>query len=101
MSDRCIEILETADCIVTSPRRRTLRGGYVTEHCNGSCRIGTDPHSSVVDINCKVHGVDNLFLGDSSVFITSAGYNPALHVQALAYRTAAGIVREWKGTQFR
>jgi len=102
MQDRCIEILEAADCIVTSSReRRTLRGGYVTEHCNGSCRMGTDPHSSVVDVNCKVHGVDNLFLGDSSVFITSAGYNPALHVQALAYRTAAGIIKEWKGTQFR
>jgi len=101
MNEKCIEILETADCLVTSPRKiRSLRRS-VTEHCNGSCRMGTDPHSSVVDINCKVHGVDNLFIGDTSVFVTSAGYNPALHCQAVAYRTAAGIIMEWRGTQFR
>jgi len=102
MQDRMIEILEAANLFFLSSRDRIkLRRGNVTEHCNGSCRIGTDSYSSVVDVNCKVHGVDNLFLGDSSVFITSAGYNPALHVQALAYRTAAGIIKEWRGTKFR
>jgi choline dehydrogenase-like flavoprotein len=50
--------------------------------------MGDDPTSSVVDAASRFHDVDNMICADSSVFVTSAGYNPTLTLVALAHRAA-------------
>lgn len=57
-------------------------------HFIGTTRMGDDPHSSVVDRDCCVHGIDNLFVAGSSVFPTSGQANPTLTIVAMALRTA-------------
>jgi choline dehydrogenase-like flavoprotein len=60
-------------------------------HHMGTTRMSADPSRGVVDGNCKVHGVGNLFIAGSSVF-PAAGYaNPTLTIVALALRLAAHI----------
>ena len=54
----------------------------------GTTRMGTDPRTSVVDPDCRVHGVDNLFVAGSSVFPTSGYANPTATIAALAVRLA-------------
>jgi choline dehydrogenase-like flavoprotein len=66
----------------------TLRSGLVPGHHMGTCRLGNDPHSSVVDRDLKVHGVKNLYVVGSSVFPTAGSGWPALTVAALALRLA-------------
>jgi choline dehydrogenase-like flavoprotein len=63
------------------------------QHQAGTCRMGCDPTDSVVDVDCRVHGHDNLFIADSSVHVTNGGFNPVLTIMALSFRTAQSIVR--------
>jgi choline dehydrogenase-like flavoprotein len=53
-----------------------------------TCCLGSDPAASVVSPEQQVWGVDGLYVCDSSVFVTSAGYNPTLTLAALAHRAA-------------
>jgi choline dehydrogenase-like flavoprotein len=62
-----------------------------TAHLLGTCRMGSDPRSSVVDADCRSHDVPNLFVCDGSVFPTSAAVNPSLTIEAIAARTAVRI----------
>jgi choline dehydrogenase-like flavoprotein len=71
------------------------------QHQAGTCRMGDDPQGSVVNRNCQVHEVDNLFVIDSSVHVTNGGFNPVLTIMAIAYFASEALVREWKGTRFR
>jgi len=59
---------------------------YGTAHQVGTTRFGTDPMSSVLDVNCKAHQLDNLYVVDSSFFVTSAAVNPTLTIVANALR---------------
>ncbi|MBL6749316.1 MAG: GMC family oxidoreductase [Nevskia sp.] len=68
----------------------TRYGAYGGHHI-GTTRMGGDPRSSVVDSDCRVHGVDNLFIASSSVFPTSSQANPTLTIIALALRLAAHL----------
>jgi choline dehydrogenase-like flavoprotein len=61
------------------------------QHQAGTCRMGDDPRTSVVDRNGRVHGVDGLYVADGSVHVTNGGFNPVLTIMALAMRTAMGI----------
>lgn len=83
------EIMEAAGAVKTygSPGRGTA-------HLMGTCRMGLDPKSSVVNSFGQSHEVKNLFICDGSVFVTSSGGNPTLTIQALATRTADYILRE-------
>jgi choline dehydrogenase-like flavoprotein len=69
-----------------------LSGG---QHQAGTCRMGDDPHTSVVDSWGRVHGHDNLFVADGSVHVTNGGFNPVLTILALAFRTAEHIAQSW------
>jgi choline dehydrogenase-like flavoprotein len=71
------------------------------QHQAGTCRMGNDPRSSVVDRNCKLHDADNVFVIDGSVHVTNGGFNPVLTIMAVAYYASASLVRNWKGTAFR
>jgi choline dehydrogenase-like flavoprotein len=60
-------------------------------HHMGATRMHVDPRQGVVDANCKVHGMANLFIAGSSVFPTSGYANPTLTIVALAIRLADHI----------
>ena len=74
-------------------------GGGMTggQHQAGTCRMGNDPATSVVDKYCRVHDLDNLYIGDGSPFVTNGGLNPVLSIMALAYRTSEHIVKKFTG----
>lgn len=57
-------------------------------HHMGTTRMGRDPRTSVVDPDCRVHDMDNLFVAGSSVFPTSGYANPTATIAALAVRLA-------------
>ena len=60
-----------------------------SKHVMGTARMGTDPATSVVSPEQRLWDVDNVLVCDSSVFVTSTGYNPTLTLAALAHRAAA------------
>ncbi len=62
------------------------------QHQAGTCRMGHEPHESVVDAQCRVHGHENLYIADASVHVTNGGFNPMLTAMALAFRTASLMV---------
>jgi choline dehydrogenase-like flavoprotein len=84
--------LKEAGAIKTWPRLpgAGLSGG---QHQAGTCRMGDDPRTSVVNRNCQVHDIDNLFMADGSVHVTNGGFNPVLNIMANAYRVADHIVK--------
>ena len=55
-------------------------------HQNGTVRFGHDPRTSALDVNCRAHEVDNLYVVDGSFFPSSAAVNPALTIMANALR---------------
>jgi choline dehydrogenase-like flavoprotein len=55
-------------------------------HQNGTVRFGTDPRTSVLDIHCKAHDLDNLYVVDASFFPSCGAMNPALTIMANALR---------------
>ena len=60
-------------------------------HLLGTCRMGSDPETSVVDADCRAHDMENLWICDGSVFPTAAAVNPSLTIQAIATRTARRV----------
>jgi choline dehydrogenase-like flavoprotein len=55
-------------------------------HQNGTIRFGANPRTSALDVNCRAHEVDNLYVVDGSFFPSSAAVNPALTIMANALR---------------
>jgi choline dehydrogenase-like flavoprotein len=55
-------------------------------HQAGTCRFGADPSASVLDVDCKAHEVDNLYVVDTSFFPSISAVNPALTAMANALR---------------
>ena len=60
-------------------------------HQNGTLRFGTDPATSVLDLNCKAHDLDNLYVVDASFFPSCGAFNPALTIAANALRVGEHI----------
>ena len=92
MNARGEEWLRAAGCETVWTVEPTLRlsGG---QHQAGTCRMGEDARTSVVDPQGRVHGVSGLHIADGSVHVTNGGFNPVLTIMALAWRTALGIDR--------
>jgi choline dehydrogenase-like flavoprotein len=63
-----------------------MRFGAYGGHHIGTARMGTDVRKSVVDPDCRVHSVDNLYVAGSAVFPTSSQANPTLTLIALSLR---------------
>jgi choline dehydrogenase-like flavoprotein len=73
-----------------------VRGGGTEDrkglgHVCGTCRLGTDPRSSVLDLGNRAHDLDNLYITDASFFPASGAVSPALTIVANALRVAAII----------
>ena len=90
MFDRARDWLDAAGAIRTWGALPTavLSGG---QHQAGTCRMGTDPRTSVTDPFGRVWGHDNLWIADGSLHPTNGGFNPVLTIMALAYRVSHGI----------
>ena len=80
-----------------------MREAFVGNHIlsihgilNGTCnyiltRMAADPSRGVVDADCRVFGVDNLFVASSSVFATAHAYSPTFTILAIARRVASHV----------
>ena len=92
---RAEQWLKEAGAIQTWPKRGGpgLSGG---QHQAGTCRMGDDPKTSVVDRYCRVHDVDNLYVIDGSVHVTNGGFNPVLTIMAIAYYASDHLLRSRK-----
>ena len=89
LQDRSLEIMQAAGAQKTwRAAQRVARGGV---HLLGTCRMGNDPKSSVVDKYHRAHDVRNLFVCDGSSFVTSGRGQPTMTIQALAFRAADHI----------
>jgi len=67
-------------------------------HQNGTLRFGTDPTTSVLDVECKAHDLDNLYVVDASFFPSSGAVNPALTVMANALRVGDHLLERLHAT---
>jgi choline dehydrogenase-like flavoprotein len=83
-----IEILEAAGAQKVWHQSMALADNMPSRHLMGTCRMGKDPKTSVVDGFGRTHDVPNLFLVDGSNFVTAARQQPTATIQALAYRAA-------------
>ena len=83
---RWIGVLKSID---TDPNSRYYSSNFplrwVAHQC-GTCRFGTDPQTSVLDINCRTHEIDNLYVVDGSFFPSNIGSNPTLTIVANTLR---------------
>ncbi len=95
LAERCEEWLKAAGAIKTwrTPPSLSLSGG---QHQAGTCRMGNDSKTSVVDKYCRVHDVDNIYVVDGSVHVNNGGFNPSLTIQAIAYWASARMIQDLK-----
>jgi choline dehydrogenase-like flavoprotein len=63
-------------------------------HQNGTCRMGHDPATSVLDANCKAHDLDNLYVVDAACFPSASAVNPSLTIIANSIRIATHLLNE-------
>ncbi len=89
-----IQVLQSISVFKSSgtlhiPQKMGLR--EVTHQC-GTCRFGEDANTSVLDINCRTHDVDNLYVVDGSFFPSSAAVNPSLTIIANALRVGEHLL---------
>jgi hypothetical protein len=71
--------------------RAIIREGAYSGHHIGTTRMSDNPAQGVADRDCRVHGLENLYIASSSVFPTSSQANPTLTIVALALRLADHI----------
>lgn len=64
----------------------------------GTTRMGATPQSGVVDSNCKVFGIDNLYCGGASIFPTSGNVNPYFQLLAMSRRLSSHLLKIIEGT---
>ena len=98
LKDRWVDVLKRAGHATTSvplhayfKKRIPLEG---VGHQNGTCRMGTDPASSVLDPFCKAHDLDNLYVVDASCFVSASAVNPSLTIIANAIRVSDHLMAE-------
>ena len=68
---------------------------HTYSHALGTTRFGTDPQHSVLDTNCRFHGLSNLYVVDAGFMPTSAGVNPSLTIAANGLRVGKYIADNW------
>jgi choline dehydrogenase-like flavoprotein len=89
LQDRAAEILEAAGALRVTKAAVAPQTSSV--HLLGTCRMGNDPATSVIDKFHRSHDVRNLFLCDGSSLVTSGRGQPTMTIQALAFRAGEHI----------
>ncbi len=88
--DRSVELMEAAGAVeIHASYPETGQEG--SSHMLGTCRMGDDPATSVIDRYHRTHDVPNLFLCDGSSMVTSSRGQPTMTIMALAFRAAEHI----------
>jgi choline dehydrogenase-like flavoprotein len=87
---------KAAEMMSASGARKVRIGLNYGAHAMGSCRMGHNPKTSVVNEHCQSHDIKNLFICDTSVFVTGAGVNPTLTAMAISSRAAEHIASSAK-----
>ena len=91
LQNKAIEVLEAAGARRTW--RRPVQETTLAAHLLGTCRMGNDPRTSVVDRHHRAHDVRNLFISDGSSLVTGGRGQPTATIQALAYRAGEHIAQ--------
>ena len=95
LREKFISLLDTMGCHQQVHERNSYVGGRLgisgVAHQNGTCRFGTDRSTSVLDLDCRAHDIDNLYVADASFFVSSTAVNPTLTIIANALRVADRI----------
>jgi choline dehydrogenase-like flavoprotein len=65
-------------------------------HQNGTVRFGKDPKTAVLDLNCKAHDLDNLYVVDGGFFVSSSAVNPTLTIIANALRVGDHLLERMR-----
>ena len=98
LKERWVDVLKRAGHASTSiPLHAYFKKRIPIEgvgHQNGTCRMGQDPASSVLDLHCKAHDLDNLYVVDASFFVSASAVNPSLTIIANAIRVAEHLLAE-------
>ncbi len=94
MRESVMEVLGT--CVTEIVINRDDRPGGFASHEVGTCRMGKDPKTSVLNSFCQSHEIKNLFVVDGSCFTTFSEKNPTLTIAALAVRSARYIAERRK-----
>jgi len=91
------ELLDTMRCRSDVYENRSYVGGRLgiggVAHQNGTLRFGADPATSALDVDCRLHDLDNVYVADSSFFVSSTAVNPTLTIIANALRVADVIAQ--------
>ena len=90
--DRTVELMEAAGAIRYAGEYPE-NGQEGNVHLLGTCRMGDDPSSSVIDKYHRTHDVPNLFISDGSSLITSGRGQPTMTIMAMAFRAADNIIQ--------
>jgi len=88
---------KAGEMMAASGAKKVRVGLNYGAHAMGSCRMGSDPSKSVVDQYCRSHDIPNLYICDTSVFVTGSGLNPTLTAMAISQRAAEQIVATSRG----
>ncbi len=92
LNARFRSLLDTMRCRSEVFGKHSYLGGRLgisgVAHQNGTIRFGTDPATSALDLSCRLHDVDNVYVTDSSFFVSSSAVNPTLTIIANALRVA-------------
>ncbi|MDB6036375.1 MAG: hypothetical protein JWM99_216 [Verrucomicrobiales bacterium] len=83
---------KAGEFMAASGARKVRIGLNYGAHAMGSCRMGADPKTSVVNGFGQSHDVRNLFICDTSVFVTGSGVNPTLTAMAIADRASEYLI---------
>ena len=96
MYDTVEQILQAAKAEIFELKRGTYDSPGSAIHEHGTCRMGTDPHTSALNGFCQMHAVKNLFVVDGSAFPSATEKNPTLTILALAWRATDYLISEMK-----
>src|SRR3954452_3780229 len=83
------------DAFIERAQRKHLGAGgakLFSAHQMGTCRMGTDPQTSVANPWGELHDTPGVFIGDGSAFPTPSGTNPMISIMALAHRTGEAMI---------
>lgn len=97
-ADTCAEVIRAGGGqVVKTPGRITVADLIIdSNHWVGTCRMGTDAKTSVVNTAGQSHDLPNLFIGDAAIFAAYPEKNPTLTNIALAWRTSAHLVEKFR-----
>src|SRR5262245_16212325 len=100
---RCEDIIRAGGGEVISKTAQVTPAELIIDsnHWVGTCRMGADPKTSVVNASCQSHDIPNLFIGDASVFPAYPEKNPTLTNIALSWRMSERMVEKFRSGDWK